>query len=115
MLNFFIIGPLAFYLWDKRNIALEAEKSRHTEQVQRESSEAMKALTRLVDKLGNKADDQMAKGNPLPKIDPAFVFTFLFISLLFYRSFLLHLISQFIRNFIIPILIFVFLVKWWKQ
>lgn len=43
-LNFFVFGPLAYFMYRRQEIELEAEKAAYTEEVQTESREAMKAL-----------------------------------------------------------------------
>lgn len=57
VLNFCVFGPLAFYLWDRRNIALKVEEARYTEAVQKQSETSVKIASELADTVKSKVNE----------------------------------------------------------
>lgn len=67
VLNFLAFGPLAFYLWDRRNMALKVEEARYTEAVQKQSEETMKAVSGATEALKRSINEGSEKAGEVIK------------------------------------------------
>lgn len=61
VLNFCVFGPMALYLWDRRNMALKVEEAQYTESMRVQQEETMKTISGLAAKVNEGSTEGIGK------------------------------------------------------